>query len=162
MLTHGSHLVDTARNLAGEIVAVRARYLERFGAHCWFVEAELANGALGHLELAVPVSGEFQEGFRMFGKDGNVQGTGFLPWFHKSSLVECFSSKTRQFHRPLGEDAYTYKLQIEDFADTILHGQAQRGAGIDDGLAAMRAMVAIARSTETGEKVRLSDVKGEV
>ena len=70
--------------------------------------------------------------------------------------------KDRQFHRPLGEDAYTYKLQIEGFADTILHGVPQQGAGIDDGVAAMRAMVAIARSTRSGERVRLADVTGDV
>jgi predicted dehydrogenase len=162
MLTHGSHLVDSARNLAGEIISVRARYIERFRAHCWFVEADLANGALAHLELAVPVSGEFEEGFRIFGEHGSIQGRGFLPWFHKSSTVECFSAKTRQFSRPLGEDAYTYKLQIENFVDTILHGRKQQGAGIDDGIAAVRSMVAIARSTESGQKVRLSEVSGEV
>ena len=75
-------------------------------------------------------------------------------------MVECFSAKDRQYHRPLGEDAYTYKLQIEGFADTILHGKPQLGAGIDDGVAAMRALVAIARSTETGKAVRLAEVTG--
>jgi len=162
MLTHGSHLVDTARYLAGEITAVRARCAERLGTFCWFVEADLANGALAHLELTIPVRGDFEEGFRIYGEHGSVQGKVFLPWFHKASLVECFSEKDRQFHRPLGEDAYTYKLQIESLADTILHGRPQLGAGIDDGLAAMRVMVAIARSAESGEKIGLSEVKGGV
>jgi predicted dehydrogenase len=162
MLTHGSHLVDTARNLAGEIIAVRARHVERFGTFCWFVEADLASGALAHLELTIPVNAEFEEGFRIYGEHGSVQGKALLPWFHKSSLVECFSAKTRQFHRPLGEDAYTYKLQIESFADTVLYGLPQRGAGIEDGVAAMRAMVAISRSAETGEKIKLADVEGGV
>ena len=162
LLTHGSHLVDTARFLAGEITAVRARCSERLGTYCWFIEAELANGALAHLELTVPVRGEFEEGFRVYGEHGSVQGKVFLPWFHKTSEVECFSERTREFRRPLGEDAYTYKLQIEGFADAVLHGKPQLGAGIEDGLAAMRAMVAIARSAESGEKVRLSEVKGGV
>lgn len=162
MLTHGSHLVDTARYLAGEITAVRARCAERLGTFCWFVEADLANGALAHLELTIPVRGDFEEGFRIYGEHGSVQGKVFLPWFHKASVVECFSEKDRQFHRPLGEDAYTYKLQIESFADAILHGRPRLGAGIDDGLAAMRAMVAIARSAESGEKIGLSEVKGGV
>ena len=162
MLTHGSHLVDTARYLAGEITAVRARCAERLGTFCWFVEADLANGALAHLELTIPVRGDFEEGFRIYGERGSVQGKVFLPWFHKASLVECFSEKDRQFHRPLGEDAYSYKLQIESFADSVLHGLPQRGAGIEDGVAAMRAMVAIARSAESGEKINLSQVKGGV
>jgi hypothetical protein len=37
-----------------------------------------------------------------------------------------------------------------------------RGANAEDGLAAMRGMVAMARSAETGEAVRLSDVEGGV
>jgi predicted dehydrogenase len=162
MLTHGSHLVDTARFLAGEITAVRARCAERLGTFCWFIEADLAHGALAHLELTIPVRGDFEEGFRIYGEHGSVQGEVFLPWYHKASVVECFSERERLFRRPLGEDAYTYKLQIENFADAILHGQAQRGAGIDDGVAAMRAMVAIARSAESGKKVKLSEVKGGV
>ena len=162
MLTHGSHLVDTARYLAGEITAVRARCSERGGAYCWFVEAELASGALAHFELTIPVCGDFEEGFRIYGEHGSVQGKVFLPWYHKTSVVECFSQKDRQFHRPLGEDAYTYKLQIENFADAILHGRPQRGAGIDDGLAAMRVMVAIARAAESGQRVETSTVKGSV
>jgi predicted dehydrogenase len=162
MLTHGSHLVDTARFLAGEITAVRARCSELHGSYCWFIEADLANGALAHLELTIPVRGDFEEGFRMYGEHGSIQGKVFLPWYHKASMVECFSEKTREYRRPLGEDAYTYKLQIESFAQAIMHGAPQRGAGIDDGVAAVRAMVAIARSAETGEKVHLCDVKGGV
>jgi predicted dehydrogenase len=162
MLTHGSHLVDTARFLGGEIKAVRARCSERSGTFCWFVEAELASGALGHLELTIPVRGDFEEGFRIYGEHGSVQGKVFLPWFHKSSLVECYSEKTRLISRPLGEDAHSYKLQIEGFADSILKGKPQRGANIEDGVAAMRAMVAIARSAESGDRVTLSEVTGGV
>ncbi len=162
MLTHGSHLVDTARFLAGEIIAVRVRSVERLGTFCWFVEADLASGALAHIELTIPVRGDFEEGFRIYGEHGSIQGKVFLPWFHKSSEVECFSVKDRQFHRPLGEDAYTYKLQIENFADAILHGRPQRGASIDDAVAGMRALVAIARSAESGEKVKLAEVEGGV
>ena len=162
MLTHGSHLVDTARFLSGEITSVRARISERFGAYCWFVEADFANGCMGHLDLTIPVRGDFEESFQVYGEKGSIKGKFYLPWYHLSSVVECFSAKDAQFHRPLGEDAYTYKRQLEGFADTILNGASQHGARIDDGVAAMRAMVAIARSVESGEKVRLSDVTGGV
>lgn len=162
VLTHASHLVDTARYLGGEIVGVRARLLERFGAYCWFVETEYASGALGHLDMTIPVRGDFEEGFQIFGEHGSVKGRVYLPWYHKASDVECFSARDRQFHRPLGEDAHTYKLQLEGFAETILQGKPQRGAGVDDGLAAMRALVAISRSIAEGKPVRLSDVTGGV
>jgi predicted dehydrogenase len=162
ILTHASHLVDTARFLAGEITSVRARLTERFGAYCWYVDVEFANLALGHLDLTIPARGDFEEGFQIQGEHGSIKGQVFLPWYHKTSVVECFSTKDRQYRRPIGEDAYTYKLQLESFADTILNSVPQHGANLDDGVAAMRAMVAIARSVESGERVRLADVKGGV
>jgi predicted dehydrogenase len=162
LLTHASHLVDTARFFAGEMTSVRARLSERCGAFTWFVEVEYANGAIGHLDLTIPVRGDFEEGFQIYGEHGSVKGHVYLPWYHKSSVVECFSEKDRQFHRPLGEDAHTYKLQIEGFAETILQKKPQHGATADDGVAAMRALVAVARSVERGEAVRLADVTGGV
>ena len=162
ILGHASHLVDTTRILGGEIVSVEARLLERFGAYCWFISVEFADGSLGHIDLCIAVRGDFEEGFRIYGEHGSVTGHAYLPWFHKSSVVECFSTVDRQYRRPLGEDAYTYKLQLEAFADTILDGAPMQGAGIDDGLAAMRAMIAIARSAESGERVLLASVTGTV
>ncbi|MBI2941566.1 MAG: Gfo/Idh/MocA family oxidoreductase [Chloroflexi bacterium] len=162
MLTHGSHLVDLAHFLGGEIVSVRARLVEKFGAYCWFVAVDFADGSVGHLDLTIAIRGDFEGGFRVYGENGSISGRTYLPWYHRSTAVECFSVKDRQFHRPLGEDAHSYKLQIEAFADAILHGVPLAGAGIDDGVAAMRAMVAIARSAETGESVRLADMRGGV
>jgi predicted dehydrogenase len=162
LLAHGSHLVDTARYLGGPITGVRARLVERFGAYCWFIAVDFADGSLGHLDLQVPVRGDFQEGFQVQGEHGSVTGRVHLPWFHKSSDVECFSARDRQFHRVLGEDAFTYKLQIEGFASVILEGAPQLGASLDDGVAAVLAMVAIARSVESGDHVGLDDVSGGV
>jgi predicted dehydrogenase len=126
------------------------------------VAVDFADGSVGDLDLIVPVRGDFEEGFRIFGERGSVTGRVYLPWYHKSSSVECFSAADRRYHRPLGEDAYTYRLQIEGFADAILNGAPQQGAGIEDGVAAMRALVAVARSAETGEGVRLADAAGGV
>ncbi|HEX6289599.1 MAG TPA: Gfo/Idh/MocA family oxidoreductase [Herpetosiphonaceae bacterium] len=162
MLTHGSHLVDTTRLLGGEIVRVQARLVERFDSYCWFVAVDFADGSVGHIDLIVPVRGDFEEGFQIYGEHGSVTGKLPLTWYRKSSSVECFSTADRQYHRPLGEDAHTYKLQIEGFAETILTGAPQQGATIDDGIAALRALVAIARSVETGDAVALADVRGSV
>jgi len=162
LLTHASHLVDTARFFGGDLVSVRARLSEKCGAFTWFIEVEYESGALGHLDLTIPVRGDFEEGFQIYGEHGSVKGRVYLPWYHKSSVVECFSEKDRQFRRPLGEDAHSYKLQIEGFSDTILHGKAQHGATVEDGLVAMRALVAIARSAERGEAVKLAEVAGGV
>lgn len=162
LLAHGSHLVDTTRFLGGEVASVQAQLVERFGALCWFASAEMADGSVGHLDLTITVRGDFEEGFRVYGEWGSVNGRMYLPWYHKASDVECFSIRDDVFRRPLGQDAYTYKLQIEGFADTILHGKPMLGAGIDDGVAAVRALVALSRSAETGERVRLDQVMGGV
>jgi predicted dehydrogenase len=162
MLTHGSHLVDLARFLGGPLTSVRARYSERFDAHCWFVDVEFENGALGHLDMLIPARGDFEEGFVVQGEWGSVRGRAPLTWYHKAAHVECFLVRDNTYHRPMGEDAYSYRRQIEGFADTILDGAPQTGATVEDGLAAMRALVAIARSAETGERVTLADVNGGV
>ena len=108
-------------------------------------------GDEGHLDLTIPIRGDFQEGFQVYGEGGSVAAKVYLPWFHKSSDVECFSARDGQFRRPLGEDAHTYKRQVEGFADAILRGAPQDGADADDGLAAVQALVAIARAGERGQ-----------
>jgi predicted dehydrogenase len=162
LLGHGSHLVDLARFLGGEIESVRATIVEKFGAHCWFVEVGFADGAVGHLDLTIAVRMDWHEGFQIYGEHGSVLGKIHNPWYLKSSDVDCFSERDGQYHRILGADAHFYRLQVEGFADAILNGVPMQGANVDDGAAAVRALVAIARSTESGERVRLVDVTGEV
>jgi predicted dehydrogenase len=160
MLAHGSHLVDIARYFAGEITAVRARLSDSLGAHCWFVDVEFANGALGHLDLTVAVRMDWHEGFQIYGQNGSVAGKTYNPWYYKSSDVEIFREADATTVRPLGADGHFYRRQLEGFANTILTGAPMLGAGIEDGVASVRAMIAIARSVETGKSVRLAEVTG--
>jgi predicted dehydrogenase len=160
MLAHGSHLVDTARYLAGEIVGVNARLSRRFGAYCWFVEVEFANGALGHLDLTVAVRMDWHEGFQVYGQNGSVLGKTYNPWYFRTSDVDIFREATGATTRVLGADGHFFRRQLEAFAETILDGGPMRGADIEDGVASARAMVAIARSAERGTPVRLADVSG--
>ncbi len=105
---------------------------------------------------------DYQEGFHIYGEHGSVVGKTYLPWFLKSSDVECFSTRDGQYHRPLGADAHFYRLQLEGFADVVLHGAPQMGADVEDGTLAMRAMAAIVRSVASGDWVRLETVTGGV
>ena len=162
LLEHGSHLVDTARFLGGEIVRVQARLVQKFGAYCWFVAAAFADGSVGHLDLTMAVRMDWHEGFQVYGEYGSVIGKTSNPWYLRSSEVECFSVRDGQYHRLLGADAHVYKLQIEGFANTIVHGAPLHGADIEDGVAAIRTLVAISRSVETGAWVSLADVTGGV
>src|SRR5262249_8884835 len=159
LLTHGVHLLDTARFLAGPLVAVHARHQAHREMHGWSIEVEFANGALGQLSLISPRRGDCEEGFRVHGVHGSVFGQAPLPWFQRAQ-VECF--KDGEFRRLLGEDGFTFKRQIEGFADVILHGAPQLGATLDDGIAAVRGLVAVSQSAARGESVRLADVTGPV
>jgi predicted dehydrogenase len=161
-MAHGSHLLDTARFLGGEIDSIRARLVEKFGARCWFAEVEFADSSVGHLDLTITVRMDWHEGFQVYGEYGSVIGKTYNPWYFKSSDVECFSTRDGQYHRPLGEDAHFFRLQVEGFADRILHGVPTSGADVDDGLAAVRGIVALARSSESGKQVLLSEAEGGV
>lgn len=162
MLAHGCHLIDTARYLAGDIVAVRARLSERAGIWCWFVDVEFASGTLGHLDLTVAVRMDWHEGFQIYGQNGSILGKTYNPWHFRSSEVDIFHEADGATHRVLGADGHFYRRQVEGFADVILDGAPTTGASVDDGVASVRAMVAIARSVESGERVALADVSGGV
>jgi predicted dehydrogenase len=162
MLAHGSHLLDTARYFAGEIIEVEARLRNRFGAYCWFVEVAFANGVMGHLDLTVAVRMGWHEGFQIYGQNGSVLGKTYNPWLYVTSEVDIFHEKTGETTRTLGADGHFYRRQLEGFSDAILHGKPMTGANIDDGIASVRGMVAIAQSVKSGKPVKLADVSGAV
>ena len=162
MLAHGSHLVDTARYFAGPIVAVNARLSNRAGLRCWFVDLEFANGVLGHLDLTVAVRMDWHEGFQIYGEAGSIIGKTFNPWYYKSSEVDIFHESDGTSRRVLGADGHFYRRQLEGFATVVLNGAPMTGADIEDGIASVRAMVAIANSVSTRQPVRLADVSGPV
>jgi predicted dehydrogenase len=153
MLAHGSHLVDTARFLGGDIVRVDARLVEKAGAHCWFVGCDFADGAAGHLDLTIAVRMDWHEGFAVYGEHGSVLGKTFQPWYLRSSEVECFSTRDGRYHRPLAPDGHFWRRQAEGFAAAVLDGAPQHGATAADGLADLQVMTAIERSVAQGAPV---------
>jgi predicted dehydrogenase len=160
MLAHGCHLLDTARYLGGEIVEVDARLRQRSNTYCWFVDVAFANGALGHLDLTVPVRMDWHEGFQIYGENGSILCKTYNPWLYKTSDVEIFHEVTASTTRTLGADGHFYRRQLEGFADAVLYGAPMTGANIDDGLASVRGMVAISQSVRTGKPIRLADAAG--
>ena len=160
MLAHGSHLIDTARYFAGDIVSVSARLSKSKGMYCWFVDVEFASGTLGHLDLTVAVRMDWHEGFQIYGQHGSVIGKTYNPWYFKTSDVDIFREKDGMSYRPLGADGHFYRRQLEGFAEAALHSTPQTGATIADGIASVRGMLAIAQSVELGRPVRLDSVSG--
>jgi predicted dehydrogenase len=162
VLGHGSHMLDTARYLGGPITALRARLSRKAGAYCWFIEAEYENGCLGQFDLTLAVRMDWWEGFQVYGSEGSVIGKVHNPWYLKAADVQAFSTKDDQFHQPIGADANVFRLQLEDLANAARTGAAPRGATALDGLESVRGMVALARSVESGDWVRLADAEGAV
>jgi predicted dehydrogenase len=162
MLAHGCHLVDTARYFAGEIQAVTARLSRGKGMHCWFVDVDFASGTLGHLDLTVAVRMDWHEGFQIYGQHGSIIGKTYNPWYYKTSDVDIFRERDGASHRVLGADGHFYRRQLEGFAAAILNDGPLTGAGIEDGVASVRAMLAIARSAAEGRSVRLDEVSGRL
>lgn len=162
MLAHGSHLVDTARFLAGPLVSVEAKLVQRKGIYSWFVDTEFVNGCNGHMDLTVAVRMDWHEGFQVYGAKGSVLGKIYNPWYFKTSEVLCFSENDKIYRQPLDNKAHFYQRQLEGFADTILNGTPQKGTDIDQGIESLQAMMAIAQSVHQGKRVYLKDVQGSV
>ena len=104
----------------------------------------------------------YKRQFQIYGQNGSILGKTYNPWYYRSSEVDIFREADGSTHRVLGADGHFYRRQLEGFARTVLDGAAMEGADIDDGLASVRAMVAIARSAESGKPVALADVSGGV
>jgi predicted dehydrogenase len=149
MLGHGSHLIDLALWLAGDITSVSAQLVRRGDLRTWFVGCEFASGAAGHLDLTMGVQMDWHEGLQLYGEHGSVLARSFQPWYFRAAEVECFSARDRVYHRPLGEDGHFFRRQVEGFARTVLDGAAQEGADARAGLAALQVMDAIERSIAT-------------
>ena len=131
---------------------------EQLRAAVWpFIPVPDAIGALGHLDLTIGVRMDWHEGFHVYGERGSVIAKTLLPWYLRTSEVECFSDADRRYHRPLGEDSHFFRRQVEGFADTILSGAPMHGASVDDGLAAMRVIEAIEQSADASATVMVRE-----
>ena len=117
ILGHGSHLLDTARYLGGQLEAIRARLSTKADTYCWFLEVDYANGCLGQLDLTMAVRMDWCEGFQVYGSEGSAIGKLFNPWHLRAAEVQAFSVKDDQYHQPIGEDANVFRLQIEDLVN---------------------------------------------
>ena len=158
MMAHGSHLIDTARFLAGPIGSISAKLRQKFEAYCWFVDVEFENGALGHLDLTIKIRGDWHEGFQVYGENGSVFAKTPNPWFYKSSEVECYLESEQRYIRPLAADGFSYRLQLEHFAEVILDKTEAYGTSLAEGLEITKTMIAIKRSIAENRTVYLDQI----
>ena len=159
LLAHGSHLLDTANYLGGKIGRIRAKLKRENDIHCWFVDVDYVNGSIGHLDLTIKIRGDWYEGFTVYGTNGSVFARTYNPWFYKSSDVECYYEPDRTYSRPLAADGFSYRRQLEHFANTILHDQKSKATDIDAGIEVVQGMMAINQSVLDQRPVYLDAIK---
>ena len=141
---------------------MNARLSRDKGLYCWFVDVEFASGTLGHLDLTVAVRMDWHEGFQIYGQNGSVIGKTYNPWYYKTSEVDIFRERDGASWRPLGADGHFDRRQLEGFAEAVLSNGQLTGADIADGVASVRAMLAISRSVREGRRVQLEEVSGQI
>jgi predicted dehydrogenase len=179
LLTHSPHLLDLAGYLVGPIEKVRAIHQERdispsatgstIVSHVWHIDVGFVpnpgenEGPTGHFELVLPRHGEFAEGFKLETNLGRAVVEYPYVWFQREERVEIYDAATKTLSRPDGQDANTFRLQLESLADAIVYGRPLVNANLDDGIQAVRAMVAIGHSARHGgDWVRVEEVTGDL
>jgi predicted dehydrogenase len=179
LLTHSPHLLDLAAYLVGPIEQVRAIHRERdispseggsrIVSHVWHIDVAFVpqpgeyEGPTGHFELVLPRHGEFAEGFKLETSLGRALVEYPYVWFQREERVEIYDAGTKTLFRPDGQDANTFRLQLESLADAILRGRPLVNANLEDGIAAVKTMVAIGHSARHGgDWVRVEEVEGNL
>ena len=161
LLGHGSHLVDTARFLMGDIKSITAQYVNKGKVHSWLIGCTFMNGAIGNLDLTIPVAQEWHEGFEIYGTKGSVFAKTYNPWEFRSSDVQCCEEDTYMIQMPYVPDGHFYRRQLEDFAEVIMKGKKQTGAMVKDGTQTLRALIAIYESArQDGKRMYPEDMHG--
>jgi predicted dehydrogenase len=161
LVTHGAHLFDTLRFLAGGISGITASLVEKCSQYSWHGILHFSHGALGHFELSVKTSGEYSEGYVVHGEHGSVEVRTFLPFYHRTSEVRAFDGHTQQWHTPLGSNSNPYKNQIEAFARAIVEDRPTHPDAAD-GWAAVSALEAVEQSAQRGRRVDIGTATVEV
>lgn len=161
LLGHGSHLFDTAMYFMGPVEQVSARYVHRGKLHSWLIDCDFADGSIGALDLTIAIAQRWHEGCEIYGTGGTIFARTFNPWEFRSSIVECYDSRTDVISTPAAYDGQFYRRELEGFADSILHGTPCTGATARDGIQIMQALLAVYRSVQAGgEWMRLSEMEG--
>jgi len=91
------------------------------------------------------------EGFQIYGEYGSVVGKTYNPWFFAAAMLSAFQQRWAVSPFAGRRCPFFIGSNLKVFADTILNNTPMKGATVEDGIAAVRALVAISQSTKTGE-----------
>ena len=83
--------------------------------------------------------------------------------FQREERVEICDAATKTVSRPNGQDANTFRMQLESLADAILHGTPMVNASLEDGIRAIKVMIAIGHGARHGgDWVTVEEVMGDL
>ncbi|GAA2017757.1 Gfo/Idh/MocA family oxidoreductase [Nakamurella flavida] len=151
LATHGAHIFDTVRYLAGEVTSVVARHRDDGTDQAWQIILITDTGAIGTVSLTVDVPGQPSEGIEVFGSDGTVRVDTHFPFYRRASTVHAYSAGRTVVPELVDGDAY--ERQAEAFAATVRSG-GRPVPDVRDGLAAVDLIDAVAQAAETGREIR--------
>ncbi len=145
LVTHGAHIFDMLRYLAGEVRAVTATVASKFGQFSWHGLLEFENGGRGHFEISVKVNADIAEGYIVHGEKGSVEVEFGLPFYIRPAKIKIFKAEQQKWMQPLGAFSNPYAKQLDDFAETIRY-QREPVPDVQDGLAAILIIEAVKAS----------------
>lgn len=146
---HGAHLFDTMRYVIGQPRSIRAVLGKTGETYSWHGLVRLDPGAVGHFELTVYTEGDWSEGLAVYGEAGSVDVESPNPFFLRPSRVRVFDAASAAWRTPVFESGDAYLRQLDAFAESVLTG-APVVADVDDGIAALELIEAVASSVASG------------
>jgi predicted dehydrogenase len=155
LATHGAHVFDTLRYLAGDVATVAARVAQAGPDFSWHGTGRLAGGGLASFEICANVHSDYSEGFEIYGERGQVSIRSYFPFFRRASSVRVFSEEDGLWRSPEFGASDSYQRQAEAFADAVRTGAATDPSA-EDGVQALRLIEAVRSSAaESGAEVAL-------
>jgi len=154
--THGSHVFDSIRYLAGDIVSLSARVAHNGDDFTWHGTGRLAaGGGLVSFEISANVHSGWSEGIAIYGEAGSIHVRSHFPFFRRASDVTVYLESTGAAVSPAFSDTNAYERQLESFARSILEDTRPNPDG-RDGRAAVALLEAAASSASNqGHEVTL-------
>jgi predicted dehydrogenase len=156
LMTHGAHLFDGLRALAGELAWLSVRTASQGDDITWHGTGGLVDGGgLASFEITTSVHSQWSEGVDLYGERGHIRIRSPYVFSRLGSQVDVFLESEGRSVVPRFADTNPFKLQLDAFAAAVLTGTPP-DPGPDDGVAATRLVLAAAESAaDDGRSVRL-------
>ena len=145
LATHGAHVFDTLRYLAGDLAAVQARVAHVGADFSWHGSGQLAGGGLASFEICASVHSDYSEGFEIYGERGHVSVRSHFPFFRRASSVRVFTEEDTTWRSPEFGASDAYQRQAEAFGEAIRTG-GPADPSAEDGVQALRLIEAVTAS----------------